>query len=169
MVAKPQKYIFRAYRPEYPRLFREERDRLRRVLGDGVAIEHIGSTAVEGLGGKGIIDVMVGVKGDIKRLRPVLPGLQEAGYDFREHASSEHRLFLQKDYGEGEGARRVHLHVVGGHGKEWEKLLKFRDRLRQEPELRERYGAMKRRAAEECKGDKQHYRRMKAEFFRSLS
>lgn len=55
------KYAYREYSHDYPRLFELERDRIRQALEIPAQIEHIGSTAVVGLGGKGILDVGIGV------------------------------------------------------------------------------------------------------------
>ena len=51
------KYIFRPYNPIFPELFKNEKERMEKILGDNLKIEHIGSTAVMGLGGKGVIDI----------------------------------------------------------------------------------------------------------------
>ncbi len=51
------------YDPQWPILFEEEKGRMLGVNGERVvAIEHIGSTAVPGLGAKPVIDIMVGVR-----------------------------------------------------------------------------------------------------------
>jgi GrpB-like predicted nucleotidyltransferase (UPF0157 family) len=48
-----------AYDPEWPLRFERERTLLASVLaGTGALIEHVGSTAVPGLGAKPIIDIM---------------------------------------------------------------------------------------------------------------
>jgi GrpB-like predicted nucleotidyltransferase (UPF0157 family) len=51
-----------AHDPEWPRRFDEERRVLAAVFaGSDAIIEHIGSTAVPGLGAKPVIDVLIGV------------------------------------------------------------------------------------------------------------
>jgi GrpB-like predicted nucleotidyltransferase (UPF0157 family) len=51
------------YQNEWVGAFRLEQKRLATTLGVGlVAIEHIGSTAVPGLSGKPIIDIMIGAQ-----------------------------------------------------------------------------------------------------------
>ena len=52
---------YREYSNDYPRLFEIDRGRIRRALELPAQIEHIGSTAVVGLGGKGVLDVGIGV------------------------------------------------------------------------------------------------------------
>lgn len=53
------KYVFRPYDPIFPKLFIKEKNRLKKFLGRTVLIEHVGSTAIPGLGGKGIIDIAI--------------------------------------------------------------------------------------------------------------
>ncbi len=51
------------YDPSWPKMFDEEKARVLKVAGRRIAaIEHIGSTAVVGLGAKPIIDMMAGVR-----------------------------------------------------------------------------------------------------------
>ncbi len=56
-----KKYVFRQYDKEYPEFFQTEKKRLRAVLPSGALFEHIGSTSVPGLGGKGFIDILIGI------------------------------------------------------------------------------------------------------------
>ena len=51
------------YDPRWPELFEEESARIATALGERIeAIEHVGSTAVPGLGAKPIIDIMIGLR-----------------------------------------------------------------------------------------------------------
>ncbi|MGH2402954.1 MAG: GrpB family protein, partial [bacterium] len=55
--------VIHAYDPRWPRMFDEERTAIFGAIGDtAAAVEHIGSTAIPGLGAKPIIDIMVGVR-----------------------------------------------------------------------------------------------------------
>src|ERR1700686_3928992 len=49
------------YDPRWPALFAAERAEIARALGDVLAIEHMGSTAVPGLAAKPIVDVIASV------------------------------------------------------------------------------------------------------------
>ena len=52
--------IVTKYNPQWPALYEEEKARILGLIGDKVvALEHVGSTAVPGLGAKPIIDIMV--------------------------------------------------------------------------------------------------------------
>jgi len=51
------------YNPGWPARFAEEKAAILNAIGHWVVvIEHIGSTAVPGLGAKPIIDIMVGIR-----------------------------------------------------------------------------------------------------------
>ena len=57
------KYVFKSYSAIYARAFKIEKPKLYAGLGsENVAIEHMGSTAVPGLGGKNILDIIVGLR-----------------------------------------------------------------------------------------------------------
>lgn len=53
------KYVFKPYNPVFSKLFETEKKRLSNYLTGLFRIEHVGSTAVPGLGGKGIIDIYI--------------------------------------------------------------------------------------------------------------
>jgi len=56
-----QKYVFRKYNPEYRAFFTSEGKKITKALGLTAKIEHVGSTFIPDLGGKGILDIVVGV------------------------------------------------------------------------------------------------------------
>ena len=55
------KYTFKPYSNHFPHLFSLEKTRIAKSIGDHIDIEHVGSTAIPGLGGKGIIDILISV------------------------------------------------------------------------------------------------------------
>ena len=69
------------YDPDWPRRFDEERRVLAAVFaGTEAVIEHVGSTAVPGLGSKPVIDVMIGVPASAS-VEVRVPALEAAGYE----------------------------------------------------------------------------------------
>lgn len=149
------KYAYREYSNDYPRLFEIERDRIRQALEIPAQIEHIGSTAVVGLGGKGILDVGIGVA---PHDRPaVREQLSDAGYEYRAKASTASRDFFRADHRDGREVARVHIHLLVRSGTEWTQLLRFRDYLRHHPTRMQEYADTKARAATEADGDGSKY------------
>ena len=60
MLMNMDKYVFRDHSPKYKSFFEFERKKIAKILLKA-KVEHVGSTAISGLGGKGIIDIMIGV------------------------------------------------------------------------------------------------------------
>ena len=122
----------------WPALFAAERERLLPAIGSLVAgIEHFGSTSIPGIKAKPILDVLVGLPTFEDGPKLVEP-LAALGYDYvgTEMVPDDH-LF-------GRGvARTVLLHAVTHGGYHWRRNLRFRDRLRAEPELRAAYERLK--------------------------
>jgi GrpB-like predicted nucleotidyltransferase (UPF0157 family) len=110
----------------------------------GVAIEHVGSTAVPNCDGKGIVDLLV-VYPD-GRLEAVKAALGELGYQpqtsgnpFPEERPMRTGTVMYK------GTRyRIHVHVIRDGMPEAEALVRFRDKLRADPALLREYVARKR-------------------------
>ena len=149
------KYAYREYSSDYPRLFEIERDRLRRALEIPAQIEHIGSTAVVGLGGKGILDVGIGVA--LHDRSSAREQLSRAGYEYRAKASTASRDFFRADYCDGRDVTRVHIHLLVRSETEWTQLLRFRDYLRCHPTRMQEYADTKASAAREAYGDGSKY------------
>jgi len=130
--------------PEWSRAFMEERARIQAAIGTVArGIEHYGSTAVDGLRAKPILDILVGVAPLEDWIRCKRP-LETLGYDYAEHAGVPgHHIF-----GRGRDlSERTHLvHVVGFNGEPWQSNLAFRDALRADATLRAEYLRMKEQA-----------------------
>jgi GrpB-like predicted nucleotidyltransferase (UPF0157 family) len=130
-----------AHDPLWAATFEAERQRLATALDPTArGIEHYGSTAVAGLPAKPILDILVGVSPLADWAKCHGP-LLELGYDYAAHAGVPgHHIF-----GRGRDAsERTHLvHVVEFGGESWVSNLAFRDALRGDAGLRERYLALK--------------------------
>lgn len=139
------KYVFLPYDPILQKLFKTELERLRTFLNKAVKIEHVGSTAVPGLGGKGFIDIVIGSK---TNLNEISKELEKAGYTYRPDASTDTRWFHKHELpDELQGVRRYHIHLTKFGSKEWVEMIAFRDYLRTHPEAVNKYAAIKKHAA----------------------
>ncbi len=155
------------YDAAWPGRFAEERARLAAALAaPGLEIEHVGSTAVPGLGSKPIIDIMVGVE-DLAIVEAGIPGLDQIGYRYvpdYEDVLPERRYF-RKSSG---GLRTHHLHCVVRGTPFWERHLAFRDALRERPDLAAEYGALKARLARAFGTDREGYTDAKGSFIEAV-
>ena len=126
-----QKYVFRKYNADYPRFFVLERRKIAKALGPTAKIEHVGSTSIRDLGGKGILDIVIGISKS--NLMKAKEKLEKAGYEFREKASYPERLFFRIDYLYRGRKRRVHIHLTIFDHKDWQEMIGFRDYLQKHP------------------------------------
>ncbi len=139
---------------------------VRRALASHVrGIEHVGSTAVEGLVAKPVVDVAV-------RLAPAgdeanaIASLEARRYVFR--GNKNHRgglLFVAED---PPHRRTVHLHVLRHDDPQWERYLRLRDLLRTDEGARRDYAACKRELAGRFPEDRAAYTMAKGLFIETL-
>jgi GrpB-like predicted nucleotidyltransferase (UPF0157 family) len=142
----PDRVTVVPYDPAWPGRFDEERRALAAVfVGSDAVIEHIGSTAVPGLGAKPVIDIMVGVP-VLVAVDDRIPALEAAGYEYvqeYEQQLPDRRYFRKPRL----GPRAFHVHCVVRGSDFWNLHLAFRDRLRAHPELAAAYDSLKRELA----------------------
>ena len=143
------KYFFRPYNPIFPKLFESEKVRLQRILGECAQIDHIGSTAVLGLGGKGVIDIsVVAPKKDWSKISKMLEGARYE-YKKKDTGREKERLFFMTNLPDNElGTRLYHIHLSYPESPEFKKEIGFRDYLRIHPKDVKRYAETKKLAAE---------------------
>lgn len=128
-----------AHDPAWPLRFATHRRRIAEALGDvAQRIDHVGSTSVEALAAKPILDIQVSVA-EPDDESTFVPALQVAGYQLRVR-SPGHRMLRTPRLD-------VHVHLCRAGGG-WERRhLLFRDRLRADEDDRRLYEAVKRQLA----------------------
>jgi GrpB-like predicted nucleotidyltransferase (UPF0157 family) len=154
------------YDPHWPAAFEEERARILSATGDVARdIEHYGSTAVEGLRAKLILDILLGVAPLKSWIKCKLP-LEGLGYDYAENAGVPGHFI----FGRGrDRSERTHLvHVVEFNGDSWRANLAFRDALRADQSLLEEYLRVKERAVTLAPEGRAQYGELKQSFFEGV-
>jgi len=149
------------YDPAWKEAYERERRRLADLIGDDVlGFEHVGSTAVEGLPAKPVIDLLA-VVDDIDAARDLVPVLEANGYEYRPKPDESERLHCAK----GPPEDRTHyLKLVERDSTFHRETVAFRDHLRANPAAAERYAARKRELAERYADDRDAYTEAKAAF-----
>lgn len=142
---RTKKVIVLPYDASWKTAFNDIRRELEAALGDlAVSIEHVGSTSVEGLSAKPIIDIDVVIR-DYSVFDAVVRKLASAGYVHegdlgikdREAFKYTHKPHLQKH----------HLYVCPQDSAELRRHITFRDFLRSNPDAVQEYSAVKETAA----------------------
>ena len=156
------------YDPAWPQVYEVERARILRVAsGLVVDIEHIGSTAVVGLGAKPVIDIMATVQTLAIGRTLIAPLTQQLAYSYvpEYEATFPNRLYLQKHPSTGD---QFHLHIVEVNSEFWEVHLLFRDYLRAHPEVAREYDRLKRELAARYGRNRDGYTDAKTDFVESI-
>lgn len=131
-----------SWNPEWPELYELEGLRILERLDDVVVdIAHIGSTAIDGMRAKPIVDIMVGVS-ILNDILPHVVTLQQMGYQYLGEAGVPGRLYFRK-----RGDAAFNLSVVEHDGGHWYRNLLFRDYLRAHPDEAQAYADLKRSIA----------------------
>jgi GrpB-like predicted nucleotidyltransferase (UPF0157 family) len=151
------------YDHEWPALYAGEAARIRSALGHrALQIEHVGSTSVPELAAKPVIDILLVVH-DSADEAAYVPDLEARGYTvrIREPEWFEHRLFNGPD-------TPINLHVFSSGCEEIERMLKFRDWLRNNAADRDLYTRTKQRLAEHEWASVQDYADAKTSIVREI-
>lgn len=154
-------FEYKIYSDGYARLFEAMKNKILHLSTSDLKIEHVGSTVVEGLGGKGIIDISIGIK-RWKDADEVLAILRKIGFKHF-HDIENNNLFVSLRKHCEEGNYHVHISRIGT--KRYRKTLAFRDFLREYPREAKKYEKIKREIFKQCKEDRQLYKKLKNEYF----
>lgn len=129
------------YDPRWPDLFAVGRERIQQALSEpAIAIEHIGSTAIVGLAGKPVVDLMIGVTArlDSRSLQETLGTL---GYECLGEAGVPGRTYFRMRTGQ-----HFNAHAISPSSAHWRNNLLVRDFLRAHPARSAEYAEQKRKA-----------------------
>ena len=148
------------YREEWKEVFLKERQKLEKIEGIG-SIEHIGSTSIEGLISKPIVDIAFLIEEEEK----LIEDLQKLGYEYRGDGGVEARFFFLKSQ---EEKSIVHLHGYRKGDQNYLDQLRFRDYLRQSEEARLEYEKLKLKLYARFKDDRKMYTLGKAFFIKLI-
>ncbi|HDO25534.1 MAG TPA: GrpB family protein [Nitrospirae bacterium] len=132
-------------------------------VSDIFAVEHIGSTAVSGSCGKGIIDLMaLYPEGKLEETKDILLsiGFCKQGDDFAYQWPEDRPMYLGIYNFKGESFT-VYIHVLRKDNEEVERFRIFRERLKRDPELLKEYCAAKESLVSEGINDSDEYTKRK--------
>ena len=151
------------YRAEWNDLFELEKENVEEAVGEYVVdIQHVGSTSIQGMSAKPILDIAVAVR-DFDEARICIEPLGGIGYEFRGENGIPRRHFFRK------GAPRTHhIHIFEKTSADWEEIVLFRDCLRSNQSLAEEYRKLKGDLAHRFPKDRQSYQAGKGEFIEGV-
>ena len=158
--------ILSEHDPDCAEYYKEEKALLEKQFGTLlVRINHIGSTAVEGLIAKPTVDILLEVEpaSSPDEVRKIA---EACGYTvMAERIAPEYRLDLCKGYTpQGFAEKLFHLHIR--HPGDWDEIV-FRDYLRRNPRKAMEYVELKLELQKRFRHDRDAYTEAKGEFIRS--
>jgi GrpB-like predicted nucleotidyltransferase (UPF0157 family)/GNAT superfamily N-acetyltransferase len=153
------------YDPRWPGMFERERAALEVAIGPWASggIHHVGSTAVPGLAAKPIVDILVGVE-SLDASRACFEPLASLDYLHAPYRSEEMHWFCKPH----PSRRTHHLHLVPTDSDRFADELRFRDRLRADPDTARAYAKLKRELAVRFRDDREAYTDAKAGFIAEI-
>lgn len=130
-----------------------------------IGIEHVGSTSVQGLSAKPIIDIDVVIK-DETYLKVVISALEKMGYQHEENLGIVGREAFK--YDGKEHLKKHHLYVCPQDSLELKRHIAFRDYLRAHPDAILEYSLIKEEGAKRYPDDIEGYIAYKEPFIEKI-
>jgi GrpB-like predicted nucleotidyltransferase (UPF0157 family)/GNAT superfamily N-acetyltransferase len=130
------------YNPEWKNKYSAEAELIQKACGENILIiEHAGSTSVEGLAAKPIIDIYIGTKSLAEAENMIIPMIY-LGYEYVKDFEDElpFRRYFRKDI---DGKRSYHVHVTPAPHIFRNSDLMFRDYISVNPVVKKEYEELK--------------------------
>lgn len=152
---KTRRVIVLPYDAQWKADFEQIKQEIEHAVGDLIiTVEHVGSTAVEGLSAKPCIDIDVVIR-DYSVFDDVAARLGAVGYIHEGNLGIPDREAFK--YTDKPHLQTHHLYVCPQQSKELHRHITFRDFLRKTPDAVRQYGAVKEQAARLFPDDMDRY------------
>lgn len=152
---RTKRVVVLPYDETWTSAFEEIKKEIESAVGDLIiGIEHVGSTSVEGLSAKPIIDIDIIIK-DYSIFDAVVNKLNTIGYVYEGNLGIKDREAFK--YIDKPHLQRHHLYVCPQQSEELLRHITFRDFLRSNPEAVKRYSTVKEKAAQLFPDDMDKY------------
>ena len=163
--------VIAPYDPQWKNEFEKICAMIQSYIGEYLeSIEHVGSTSVEGLGAKPIIDVDAVLR-DRNDLPMVIERLAAYGYVHQGDLGLPGReaFFRPRDYdAQEQSVMNYHFYVCHRDARPYLEHIAFRDYLRTHPQARDEYQRIKQELAQRYRYDVDTYCEQKTTFVRSI-
>lgn len=152
------------YNSNWTKEFAKEKENLSKIFGNiAIEIEHIGSTSVEGLSAKPIIDIAVAVN-KLNDFDKVKEYFEKEPYSVKED-SVDDEILIRK----GSEDNRTHfIHVMELNSKRYQDTIIFRNYLRNNITALEAYEKLKEDLANKYADNRKMYTASKNEFIKKI-
>lgn len=151
------------------KIFEKQYNKLSLLLGNDCIIEHIGSTAIDGVDGKGVIDIMVAVNNQ-KDVNRVIEILGKNKYYLANFDSKRQGRILMTSVKPNKESDKgdIHIHVVLKTHPSFIEARLFRDFLKTHPQEKQEYIDLKYRLLNLVKDNRPKYTLLKSDFIKKI-
>ncbi len=153
------------YQSDWKKEFQREEENLKKIFKEEAkTIEHVGSTSIEGLSAKPIIDIAIGVS-TLKTYKYYQNLVKDNTlYSVKEDSVSD-EILLRK----GPEDNRTHfIHIMETTSDRYKETILFRDYLRNNPTKITEYQNLKKKLATKYPNDRTAYINGKNDFIKSV-
>ena len=126
-------------------------------------VEHVGSTSVEGMPAKPIIDIAIGIDTYYNRSK-LVKGLAGIGYEFKFEPRRYQSLFIKMD----KGKDTHYLKIIRYKGVWWNEYMQFRKVLLTNRKFFEAYKNLKLNLGEKFLDNRKAYTKSKSDFIKKI-
>ena len=152
------------YNYKWKEMFNKEKENLKEIF-DNIAleIEHIGSTSIENISAKPIIDIAIGVKklNDFESKRKYF---EKEPYSIKDNYDCD-EILVRKRNGD---ITTFLIHIMEIEGKRYKDTIIFRDYIRNHKETFEEYEKLKKKLAEVYADNRPMYTASKNDFIQGV-
>lgn len=159
-------YLVRQNYKNNRQIFKNVGQLISKAVDTKVTIEHIGSTAIPGMLGKNIVDVLVGVD-DAKKIKKSAETLVKHGFFLGKNPDYKEHVFLASSENETVSGD-VHIHIVIKNSDRYRQFILLRDFLLNNPNARKLYSDAKKRIIAKFGNDRERYKKEKSKFVSQL-
>lgn len=156
------------YNDSFPFLFQNEKNNLKKILGNICLIEHIGSTAIPGMDGKGVIDIML-IFEKQSEIKVTIKLLQKNGYFLADDKiDRKNRIFMSSTGIKESSLGDIHLHLTTKDNDAYLNAVLFRDYLIKHPKAKKEYIDLKYQLFNKVVGNRPKYTELKSDFIKKI-
>ena len=153
------------YNPNWKKEYLKEEKLLKKVLKDYIIhIEHVGSTSIEGLKAKPVIDIIIVIK-SLKEIPEIENILKAYDYSNRGPQGVDDRMFFAKGPEDG---RTHYIHFTEPKSNTYYDLVYFKRYLLEHPEYIKKYCELKQELASKYAEERSKYTAGKNEFIKDV-
>lgn len=150
---------------DFTKEFNKLKNNLLKILGNKT-IEHIGSTALKNVDGKGIIDILVGASDEVE-MNKIQAKLIKSGYFSKSTDKHSDYIFLSSTPAETTLGDH-HIHLTIKDSKKFIEYIKLRDYFINNPDKAKEYSDLKHRLIKTTQNNRKDYKKLKSDYIEKI-